>query len=307
MKAVITGITGQDGSYLAEFLLGKEYEVIGLKRRTSTPNFKNIEHIIDKIEIVEGDITDKNVTDYLAKKKPDEFYNLAAQSDVAHSFKAPYYTTKVNYLGVLNCLESIREHSTHITRFFQASTSEMFGRCSTAINEQTPVSPVSPYAVAKTAAHHLVESYRGSYGLFACCGITFNHESPRRGDNFVTKKICNYLKGNKEVKLQLGDLSTYRDWGYAKEYVEAFWEMLRSGRAKDYVIATGETYSIREFLDISFGRFNLDWRDYVESKKYFMRPYDVKYLLGDPEKIRANLGWKAKTNLENLIDIMLTQ
>lgn len=305
MKAVITGITGQDGSYLAEFLLEKNYEVIGLIRRSSTPNFKNIKHIKDKLTLIQGDITDSNSTDTLASFRPDEFYNLAAQSHVGTSFKCPKYTHEVNYVGFVNCLESLLKFSPS-TRVFQASTSEMFGNhhILKPLDENSPFSPVSPYSIAKLSAHHLAEMNRKN-GMYVACGITFNHESPRRGDHFVTKKIVNWLKSPRKEKLKLGNLDTYRDWGYAKEYVEAFWRMLQLAKADTFVIATGRSHSLEDFLDFSFRYYDLDWRNHVEISEEFKRPHDVTRLLGIPNKIKAVCGWEAKTSLKDLIRIML--
>lgn len=330
MKALITGITGQDGSYLAELLLEKGYEVYGLYRRTAAPNFSNILHIKDKITLVCGDITDPaSLQDIFSSCFFDEVYNLAAQSFVGASFKQPRLTFDIDALGVLNLLESIRVNSPK-TKFYQASTSEMFGSnysvCkalpfgSSEIvvdkyqDEETPFRPESPYAVAKVAAHHLCQLYRKAYNMHVSCGILFNHESPRRGIEFVTRKITDYigkLKNNQRLgletsKLKLGNLDSYRDWGHAKDYVEGMWLMLQQDVPDDYVLCTGETHSIRDFLSSAFSVAMIDgWEDYVEQDPAFMRPSEVPYLKGSYSKAKEKLGWAPKTNFVNLVTDMV--
>lgn len=306
-KACVTGITGQDGSYLAENLISRGYEVIGLHRRNSTNNFGRINHLIKHklFQLQEFDITDPScVSQVIIQNDPDEFYNLAAQSHVGTSFKQPSTTFSINTCGVVNILEAIRNYNSGI-RFYQASTSEMFGCNFTVDNkegkyqdEKTPFSPQSPYAVAKVASHHTVKLYRDSYGLYACSGILFNHESPRRGENFVTRKITKYigrLINNKLVesneKLKLGNIYAYRDWGHAKDYVEAMRMMLNQEVPEDYVIATGEEHSVQEFLTEAFGYISLNYEDFVEIDENLFRPAEVDYLRGRAFKAKKKLGW----------------
>jgi GDPmannose 4,6-dehydratase len=314
-RAFITGITGQDGSYLAEFLLQKGYEVHGLIRRSSSFNTGRIEHIYQdphtphrRLFLHYGDLTDgSNLTRLLSKIQPDEVYHLGAQSHVRVSFDMPEYTANVIALGTLRLLEAIRE--TQIpARFYQAGSSEMFGDAPCPQNENTPFSPKSPYAAAKAHAHWLTITYRESYGLFACNGILFNHESPRRGETFVTRKITRSLArilAGKQQKLYLGNLDAKRDWGYAPEYVKAMWLMLQQPEPEDFVIATGETHSVREFLDEAFGLVGLDWRDFVEIDPRYFRPKDIDVLQGDPTKARTKLGWTPQVRFKELVRIMV--
>lgn len=331
MKAIITGITGQDGSYLAELLLAKGFEVIGVKRRSSTPNIDRIKHLLGygDFELEEGDISDPHyVTFSLLKHRPNYVFNLAAQSHVHTSFSQPSYTFDVTGKAVLNYLEAIRAVNDQI-RFYQASSSEMFGNSvsyydggrqdgiyNTNImsndifqDEKTPFNPQSPYAIAKLSAHHLVGLYRKSYGLFACSGILFNHESERRGDLFVTKKITNYIKklvkGETKNKLYLGNLNAYRDWGHAEDYVRAMLLMLENDTPDDYVIGTGETHSIKDFLNTAFFKVRKDYRDYVAIDKDLFRPAEVPYLKSHPEKAKRLLGWSPLISFDRLVERML--
>ena len=376
MKAVIFGITGQDGSYLAELLLEKGYEVVGITRRVSVDTLQRISHILPQIKIVEGDITDAfNVSNIIKEEMPDEIYNLAAQSHVGTSFKQPSLTWDVTAGGVLNILEAIRySGKKESMKFYQASSSEMFGKNYTSMripsrsldqvlgsifidntdsenvteekkyqNEETPFMPQSPYAIAKLAAHHLVRNYRDSYGIFACSGILFNHESERRGEKFVTRKITKWIgefaawiqenKGFIDLssqkdnillkdedtlhggigdvrhsfpKLRLGNLDARRDWGHAQDYVDAMWLMLQQENPDDYVVATGKTYSVREFLDIAFKHIQIrDWEDYVVIDPEFYRPAEVDYLLGVPTKAKKALGWSPEISFKKLVKRMV--
>ena len=319
-KALVTGITGQDGSYLAEHLLDNHYTVIGLHRRSSTVNTQRISHILHNpnFSLEEFDLTDPSGTNRsISNHQPDEFYNLGAQSHVGTSFKQPTTTFEIDAVGVINILEAIRNFSPR-TRFYQAGTSEMFGRNYTIKNgekyqdENTPMLPQSPYGVAKLAAYHMVQIYRSSYDLFGCCGILFNHESPRRGENFVTRKITKYLSDviknyNKaSAKLKLGNLNAYRDWGHAQDYVKAMHLMLQQNYPKDYVIATGQTYSVQEFLDKAFGVVNLDPSDYVEIDPDLFRPAEVDYLKGDPSLAMSELNWRPHYSFDDLVKDMVT-
>lgn len=310
--AVITGITGQDGSYLAEFLLNKNYKVVGLVRRGSMEDKKlfNIQHLLsnDNLVIENADLTDSSSIWRIVKNyKPDEFYNLAAQSHVGVSFTSPESTLEINATGVLNCLEAIRNISQN-TKFYQASTSEMFGDNTNAPqSETTPFSPVSPYACAKVAAHNLVVNYRKAYGLYACSGILFNHESPRRGEQFVTRKITKAaarIKLGLQSDLRLGNLDAKRDWGYAKEYIEAMWLMLQQNEADDFVIGTGNTHTIRDFINCVSEIANYDLMKHVVIDDKFKRPSEVPLLLADPSKAKKLLGWNPKTSLKELAKIM---
>ena len=369
MKALIFGITGQDGSYLAELLLSKGYEVIGVTRRVSVSTTLRINHLLPKITIVEGDVTDGfNVSKIIEEAKPDEIYNLAAQSHVGTSFKQPNLTTDITYGGVLNILEAIRYSPRKgEIKFYQASSSEMFGKnftekkvpsralenvlgtvtlddpYSDAVcdsekyqDEDTAFMPQSPYAIAKLAAHHLVRNYREGYGIHGSCGILFNHESERRGEHFVTRKITKWIgrfvnwlqdmnlspfdlsssgeldrvfaSGRQESfpKLRLGNLDAQRDWGHAEDYVNAMWLMLQQENPDDYVIATGETYSVRDFLDVAFARIGVrDWSDFVMIDPEFYRPSEVDYLLGIPTKAEKQLGWERKVSFQNLAERMV--
>ena len=290
-RALITGITGQDGSYLAELLLAKGYEVHGLIRRSSSFNTQRIDHIFDRLKLHHGDLSDSgNLTTLLLHISPHEVYNLAAQSHVRVSFDVPEYTGQVTGIGCVRLLEAIRQLGLH-PRFYQASSSEQYGKVQAVPqSETTPFYPRSPYAVAKQFAHWSVVNYRESYGMHASCGILFNHESPRRGETFVTRKIAKAaarIKLGKQNKLSLGNLGAKRDWGHAKEYVEAMWLMLQQDEPDDYVIATGETYSVREFLNVAFEHLNLDWRDFVEIDAKYYRPAEVDLLVGDSSKAKA--------------------
>ena len=353
--ALLTGVTGQDGSYLAELLLSKNYQVVGLKRRTSTNNLNRLNKCINhpNLTVVEGEISDSGcVYDMVNKYQPDEIYNLAAQSHVGTSFEQPDFTFQVNALGPLHFLEAIRRFSPH-TRFYQASTSEMFGKNYTEVNdfydgrtveakyqnEETPFQPQSPYAVAKVAAHHLVRIYREAYDVFGCCGILFNHESERRGENFVTRKITKWIgefsvwvdrhnisykdlvfdkdeiyipgrtsreQGFQFPKLRLGNLEARRDWGHAEDYVEAMYLMVQQEEPKDYVIATGTTNSIRDLLDAAFQYIDIfDWENFIVIDPKFYRPAEVEYLQGLPTDAIESLGWKPKTTFEELVKTMV--
>jgi len=311
MRALITGVSGQDGAYLAQFLLDKGYDVYGLKRRISTPNLWRLDvlGITDRITFIDGDMVDmSSLQNALDKAEPHEVYNLAAQSFVPTSFETPISTFDVNAKGVLNLLEAIRLSGNDI-KFYQASTSEMFGLVNVeSQDEETPFHPRSPYGVAKVAAHYATINYRESYGMHACCGILFNHESPLRGEEFVTKKIATAvrrIKSGKQDKLLLGNLDAKRDWGHARDYVEAMWLMLQA-EPDDYVIATGEAHSVREFVKVSFDSVGLDYKDYVRQDKRFMRPADVPLLCGNPQKAKEKLGWEPKVTFSGLIQEMVT-
>ena len=308
-RALITGITGQDGSYLAELLLAKGYEVHGLIRRSSSFNTQRIDHIFDRLKLHHGDLSDSgNLTTLLLHISPHEVYNLAAQSHVRVSFDVPEYTGQVTGIGCVRLLEAIRQLGLH-PRFYQASSSEQYGKVQAVPqSETTPFYPRSPYAVAKQFAHWSVINYRESYGMHASCGILFNHESPRRGETFVTRKIAKAaarIKLGKQNKLSLGNLGAKRDWGHAKEYVEAMWLMLQQDEPDDYVIATGETYSVREFLNVAFEHLNLDWRDFVEIDAKYYRPAEVDLLVGDSSKAKAKLGWEPKIKFVDLVKEMV--
>jgi GDPmannose 4,6-dehydratase len=316
--ALITGITGQDGSYLAEFLLEKGYVVHGIVRRSSSFNTGRIQHIFQDIHeenvrlyLHYGEATDASrLEQVISEAQPDEIYNLAAQSHVKVSFDEPLYTADVVALGALRLMEAIRRVGMEKKiRFYQASSSEMFGKVvETPQNENTPFNPRSPYACAKVYVHYQLRNYREAYGMHASSGILFNHESPRRGGTFVTRKITSALarivKGETN-RLFLGNLDAKRDWGYAKDYVEAMWLMLQQPSGDDYVVATGESRSVREFLDEAFGLVNLDWHDYVMIDHRLLRPTEVDYLRGDPTKARTKLGWKPRTDFKQLVKIMV--
>lgn len=360
MKAIIFGITGQDGSYLSELLLDKGYDVVGVTRRVSVDTLQRISHILPQINVVEGDITDAfSVSNIIKEHKPDEIYNLAAQSHVATSFTQPSLTWDVTAGGCLNILEAIR-YSGRLDKikFYQASSSEMFGKnfdkrpcnngcgrqglCVKYQDEKTTFSPQSPYAIAKLASHHLVRNYRDSYGIFGCSGILFNHESERRGEKFVTRKITKWIgefcewfrriegqtddfscldlrgdvKGYEDQiiwdsgvsfpKLRLGNLEARRDWGHAEDYVRAMWMMLQSENPEDYVVATGETHSIKDFLSVAFEHIGeSDWKDYVVVDPKFYRPAEVDFLLGSPQKAKSNLGWKPEISFTELAQRMV--
>jgi GDPmannose 4,6-dehydratase len=307
--ALITGITGQDGSYLAELLLSKGYEVHGIVRRASTFNTGRIDHIFDQLNLHFGDLSDgSSLARLLAKIRPDEIYNLAAQSHVRVSFDVPEYTADITGVGAVRMLESIREAGI-CPRYYQASSSEMFGLVQeTPQRETTPFYPRSPYGCAKVYAYWITKNYRESYGLHASNGILFNHESPRRGETFVTRKITKAIGrivAGKQKGLLLGNLDAKRDWGYAGDFVEAMWMMLQQDKPDDYVIATGETHSVREFLDCAFKRVNLDWHDYVRYDERYARPAEVDLLLGDASKARRVLGWEPKVNFVDLVHMMV--
>jgi GDPmannose 4,6-dehydratase len=308
-RALITGITGQDGSYLAEFLLEKGYEVIGMGRRSSTVNFERIAHIQEQITLVSGDLLDQvSLIDLLQTHRPQEVYNLAAQSFVQTSFAQPVLTGEVTGLGVTRVLDAIRLVDPDI-RFYQASTSEMFGKVhETPQRETTPFHPRSPYGVAKVYGHWITINYRESYNLFACSGICFNHESPRRGYEFVTRKIARAaarIKAGLDKTLHLGNLDAQRDWGYAPEYVHAMWLMLQQDTPDDYVIATGRTHTVERFAELAFAEVGLDYRHYVVPDPQFMRPAEVDLLVGDSRKAKEKLGWQATTPLNDLVKIMV--
>lgn len=309
VKALITGITGQDGSYLAEFLLDKGYEVYGMVRRSSVENFERIEHIKDKLKFVQADLLDQlSIIDAVKESQPDEIYNLAAMSFVPTSWKQPLLTGEFTALGVTRMLEAVR-HMNKDIKFYQASSSEMFGKVrEVPQNENTPFYPRSPYGVAKVYGHYMTVNYRESYDIFACSGILFNHESPRRGLEFVTKKITHgaaMIKLGLADKLLLGNLDAKRDWGYAKDYVEAMWLMLLQDKPDDYVISTGETHSVKEWVELSFKCLDLDWEKYVGIDERYIRPVDVDLLVGDSSKARKILGWAPKVKFEELIKIMV--
>jgi len=319
-RALITGITGQDGSYLSELLLEKDYEVHGIIRRTSTFNTDRIDHMyVDphneaaRLFLHYGDLTDGvTLRRILEEVKPTEIYNLGAQSHVRVSFDSPEYTVDSVGMGTLRLLEAIRDyrHRTSIdVHFYQAGSSEMFGKVQDVPQkETTPFYPRSPYACAKVYAHWQTVNHRESYGIFACNGILFNHESPRRGETFVTRKITRAIArivAGKQKKIYLGNLDSKRDWGYAKDYVKAMWLMLQQDDPDDYVVATGETHSIREFLDTSFNYVNLDWHDYVEFDERYLRPTEVDLLIGDPTKVKQKLGWEPSVTFEQLVALMV--
>lgn len=312
-KALITGITGQDGSYLAELLLSKGYEVHGIVRRTSTLQRSRIDGLMgnERLHLHYGDLCDSvALVKLLYELQPDEVYNLAAQSHVRVSFDIPEYTLDITGTGAGRILEAIVEAGIgKKVRFYQASSSEMFGKVhEVPQRETTPFHPRSPYACAKVMAHYLTVNYRESYGLFACSGILFNHESPRRGENFVTRKItiaAARIKEGKQKTLKLGNLDAKRDWGYAPEYVEGMWRMLQQDEPDDYVLATGETHTIREFLDAAFGHVDLDWRDYVEFDERLLRPAEVDLLIGDRSKAEKILGWTPSTYMRDLAKLMV--
>lgn len=316
-KAIITGVTGQDGSYLAEFLLLKGYEVHGFIRRSSVLNTSRIDSLLDDPRVFNvrfflhyGDLTDaSSINRILRSVRPDEIYHLAAQSHVRVSFDIPEYTGNVTALGTLRILEALRDAHLDDTKFYQASSSEMYGKVQeTPQKETTPFYPRSPYAAAKVFGYWMTKNYREAYGMFACNGILFNHESPRRGEQFVTRKITRAIaaiKAGRQDKLYLGNLEAKRDWGYAPDYVEAMWLMLQHREPDDFVIATGETHSVREFLAEAFGHVGLDWKKYVEIDNRFFRPTEADILLGDATKARTVLGWKPTVTFKELVRIMV--
>jgi len=307
--ALITGITGQDGSYLAEFLLSKGYDVIGMVRRSSTVNFERISHLQDSITIVQGDLHDQSsLVAILEQYQPDEVYNLAAQSFVATSWSQAVLTGEVTALGVTRLLEAIRLVNPKI-RFYQASSSEMFGKAvETPQRETTPFYPRSPYGVAKVYGHWITVNYRESYNMFTVSGILFNHESPRRGLEFVTRKISDgvaRIKLGLAKELRLGNLEARRDWGFAGEYVQAMWKMLQQDQPEDFVVGTGETHSVREFCEIAFRYVGLNYQDYVVQDERLFRPADVELLVSDPSKARQKLGWQPKVGFRELVEMMV--
>ncbi len=308
-RALITGITGQDGSYLAEFLLSQGYDVIGMIRRSSTVNFERIRHIQDEITLVSGDLLDQgSLINILREYRPQEVYNLAAQSFVPTSWRQPVFTGEVTALGVTRVLEAIRTVDPEI-RFYQASSSEMFGKVrEVPQRETTPFYPRSPYGVAKVYGHWITVNYRESYGLFAVSGILFNHESPRRGLEFVTRKITYHvakIKLGLTDKVALGNLDSKRDWGFAGDYVRAMWLMLQQDEPDDYVVGTGETHSVQELCEVAFSHVGLNWRDHVVQDPRFMRPAEVDLLVADPSKAHRALGWKPEVSFEQLIGMMV--
>ena len=308
-KALITGVTGQDGSYLAELLLSKGYDVVGVVRRTSHHSYERIEHLLDRIEVVAADLLDQHsLTVVLQDTRPDEVYNLAAQSYVPTSWTQPVLTGEFTALGVTRILEAIRlVHPT--TRFYQASSSEMFGRVTeTPQRETTSFYPRSPYGVAKVYGHWITVNYRESYDLYAVSGILFNHESPRRGIEFVTRKVTDgvaRIKLGLSRELRLGNLDARRDWGFAGDYVEAMWRMLQQPSPQDYVVGTGQTHSVRELVQAAFGHVGLDWQKHVVTDPRYMRPAEVDVLQADPSKARRELGWSPKVGFEELIAMMV--
>ena len=308
-KAFITGVTGQDGSYLAEILLEKGYEVYGMVRRSSTFNRSRIDHLYGQLELVYGDLGDGSSLNQLMRTiRPDEVYNLGAQSHVRVSFDMPEYTADVVALGTLRLLDATREGDLRC-RFYQASSSEMFGQVrETPQNEETPFHPRSPYGVSKVFGYWITRNYREAYGMYAVNGILFNHESPRRGPTFVTRKITRavgaILRGEQD-ELRLGNLDAKRDWGFARDYMEGAWRMLQADEPEDYVLATGETHSVREFLDEAFGHAGLDWNEYVQIDERYFRPAEVDLLIGDYSKAKTKLGWEPTVRFSELVRMMV--
>ena len=308
-KALITGITGQDGSYLAEFLLLKGYEVHGMVRRSSTINYERISHIQDRLKLMPGDLLDQNsLIEALKISEPDEVYNLGAQSFVPTSWNQPVLTGEFTALGVTRMLEAIRTVNPKI-RFYQASSSEMFGKIQeTPQNEKTPFYPRSPYGVAKVYGHWITVNYRESYGIFCCSGILFNHESPRRGLEFVSRKVTSAaakIKLGLQKELRMGNLDAHRDWGFAGDYVEAMWLMLQQDEPEDFVIATGISHSVQHLIQAAFDHLGLDWEEYVKIDPKLLRPAEVDYLVGDAKKAKAKLGWQPKVTFEELVKMMV--
>ena len=309
MKALITGITGQDGSYLADFLLEKGYEVYGMVRRSSTESFERISHIRDRVNLVQADLTDQgSLIKIIGDINPEEVYNLAAMSFVQTSWDQPVLTGDVTALGVTRVLEALKVLKRNI-KFYQASSSEMFGKVvEVPQTEKTPFYPRSPYGVAKVYGHWITVNYRESYDIFACSGILFNHESPRRGLEFVTRKITHgaaKIQLGLASELRLGNLDARRDWGYAKDYVRAMWLMLQQDKPRDYVISSDETHSVKELVEAAFGRLDLDWEEFVKIDPRFVRPAEVDLLLGNSEKARKELGWNSPTSFKELIELMV--
>ncbi len=308
-KALVTGLTGQDGSYLAELLLEKGYQVFGLIRRSSHEPFDRVLHLLDKVQLVDADLTDQSSLDEAVRiSVPDEIYNLAAQSFVPVSWKQPALTGNVTGLGVTRLLEAIRKVKPD-AKFYQASSSEMYGKVlETPQTEKTPFYPRSPYGVAKVYGHYITVNYRESYNMFACSGICFNHESPRRGLEFVTRKISYNvakIKLGLTSDLAMGNLDACRDWGFAGDYVEAMWKMLQYDKPEDFVIATGEAHSVRDFVSLAFGAVDLDYKKYVRLDPQFLRPAEVDHLIGSPAKAEKVLGWKPKVSFQRLVEMMV--
>ena len=308
-RALITGITGQDGSYLAEFLLQQRYEVFGSVRRASTENFARIEHLRDQITLIQADLLDQlSLIDMLERTEPDELYNLAAQSFVPTSWQQPVLTADFDAVGVTRLLEAVRLVNRRV-RYYQASSSEMFGKVrEVPQTEATPFHPRSPYGVAKAFGHFITVNYRESYGLFACSGMLFNHESPRRGKEFVTRKITDgvaRIKHGLATELRLGNLDAHRDWGFAGDYVRAMWMMLQQSEPSDYVVATGEAHSVQEFAELAFRRAGLHWREYVREDPALRRPAEVDHLIGDATKARTTLGWRPQVSFPELVTLMV--
>jgi len=308
--ALITGVTGQDGSYLAELLLDKGYEVYGLVRRSSTETGSRISHLEGKLKLIQGDLLDQHSLDEAIREtQPDEVYNLAAQSFVPTSWNQPVLTGEYTGLGVTKVLEAIHHYGKKTTRFYQASSSEMFGKVKEMPqSEETPFYPRSPYGVAKVYGHYITVNYRESYDMFAVSGILFNHESPRRGLEFVTRKITNTvakIKLDMASELRLGNLESKRDWGFAADYVEAMWLMLQQDKPDDYVVGTGETHSVKEFCQVAFKHVGLDYKEYVKVDKKFWRPAEVDLLIADPSKAKKKLGWEPKVKFDELVKMMV--
>lgn len=308
-RALITGVTGQDGSYLAELLLDKGYEVYGVVRRSSTENFERIAHLRDRLQLVQADLLDQlSLINVLERARPQEVYNLAAQSFVPTSWQQPVLTAEFDAVGVTRILEAVRIVDPRI-RFYQASSSEMFGKVrEVPQTELTPFHPRSPYGVAKVYGYYITLNYRESYGLFACNGILFNHESPRRGKEFVTRKISDAvarIKLGLEHELRLGNLEARRDWGFAGDYVQAMWRMLQQPQPDDYVVATGESHSVQEFVDLAFAHAGLNWREYVREDPALKRPAEVDSLIGNPIKARTELGWQPTVSFAQLVRMMV--
>ncbi len=310
-KALIFGVTGQDGTYLADFLIKKGYDVVGTYRRTSHKSFERLEafDLIEKIETINADLTDQiSINNAIKSSQADEIYNLAAQSFVGLSFNQPMLTSEVTGLGATRIFEAVREFSPH-SKVYQASSSEMFGNSDKLKNEESRLFPESPYGLAKVYAHKSAQFYRNAYGLFICSGILFNHESPYRGLEFVTRKITmaiGRIKAKKQKKLYLGNINAKRDWGFAGDYVKSMWKMLQQNNASDYVVATGESHSVKSFLELSFNYAGLgDWNDYVVIDKKYMRPRDIENLVGDSSKAQKLLDWKHEMNFEDLVKLMV--
>ncbi len=308
-RALVTGVTGQDGSYLAEFLLERGYEVFGLVRRSSSPQTGRIAHLSGRLELLRGDLLDpSSLSAAVREARPHEIYNLAAQSFVPTSWQEPVLTAEFTALGVTRLLEALRHHAPK-ARFYQASSSEQFGAARVSPqNEDTPFRPRSPYGVAKAYAHWITVNYRESYGVYACCGVLFNHESPRRGSEFVTRKIslaAARIKLGLEQELRLGNLEARRDWGFACDYVRAMWAMLQQVEPRDYVIASGTSHSVREFCALAFGELGLDWREHVRVDPKLARPADIESLIGDASRARRELGWSPEVDFETLVREMV--